>query len=57
MFCCCIASDENHYDYQYLQPGVRMPGEFDVFTLGEDAAPGGEEMNADIGNWAPAKPQ
>ena len=52
-----LPKDPWNRDYQYLQPGVRMPGEFDVFTLGEDAAPGGEEMNADIGNWAPAKPQ
>lgn len=36
-------------DYQYLNPGVK--GEFDVFSLGADKAPGGEGNNADIGNW------
>lgn len=36
-------------DYQYLQPGVR--GEVDLFTFGADGRPGGDGMNADIGNW------
>jgi general secretion pathway protein G len=36
--------------YQYLQPGVRNP-DFDLFSLGADARPGGEGANADIGNW------
>lgn len=36
-------------DYQYLQPGVR--GEIDLFTFGADGRPGGDGMNADIGNW------
>lgn len=36
-------------DYQYLSPGVK--GDIDVFSLGADARPGGDEINADIGNW------
>ena len=35
--------------YQYLNPGVH--GSIDVFTLGADGESGGEENNADIGNW------
>lgn len=35
--------------YQYLQPGVK--GEFDLFSLGSDNRPGGEQAAADIGNW------
>lgn len=35
--------------YQYLNPGLR--GEIDVFSLGADGAPGGEGLDADIGNW------
>jgi len=35
--------------YQYLSPGVK--GEVDIFSLGADAQPGGEGVNADIGNW------
>lgn len=38
-------------DYKYLQPGLH--GEFDVFTQGADGAPGGEGLDADLGNWAP----
>jgi general secretion pathway protein G len=35
--------------YQYSYPGSN--GEFDVFSLGADAAAGGEGEAADIGNW------
>jgi general secretion pathway protein G len=35
--------------YQYLNPGVR--GELDVFSMGADGAPGGEDNDADIGSW------
>ncbi|HEC15837.1 MAG TPA: type II secretion system protein GspG [Sedimenticola sp.] len=35
--------------YNYLQPGTN--GEFDLYSLGADNAPGGEGVNADIGNW------
>jgi general secretion pathway protein G len=35
--------------YEYLYPGQN--GEFDVYTLGADQQPGGEGINADIGNW------
>lgn len=36
-------------DYTYLSPGDH--GEFDIFTLGRDGVPGGEDQDADIGNW------
>ncbi|WP_420568726.1 type II secretion system major pseudopilin GspG [Thalassovita sp.] len=36
--------------YQYLVPGVH--GDFDIFTYGADAAPGGDGANADIGSWS-----
>jgi general secretion pathway protein G len=36
--------------YRYLYPGLH--GDFDVYSLGADNAPGGEGENADIGNWA-----
>ena len=35
--------------YQYLNPGNR--GEIDIYTLGRDGRPGGEGIDADIGNW------
>lgn len=36
-------------DYQYQFPGSH--GEFDIMSLGADAATGGSDENADIGNW------
>jgi general secretion pathway protein G len=36
--------------YLYLNPGTK--GEIDIYTLGADARPGGEGINADIGNWS-----
>lgn len=35
--------------YQYANPGTRAPVE--IFSLGADGQPGGEDDNADIGNW------
>lgn len=35
--------------YQYLSPGVH--GSLDIYTLGRDGQPGGEGVDADIGNW------
>lgn len=35
--------------YQYLNPGNN--GEIDVYSFGADGRPGGEENDADIGNW------
>jgi len=35
--------------YLYLSPGQH--GEYDVYTLGRDGRPGGEGLDADIGNW------
>lgn len=36
-------------DYQFLNPGNH--GEIDIYSLGQDGQPGGEDINADIGNW------
>jgi general secretion pathway protein G len=35
--------------YLYLNPGQH--GEIDIFTYGADGQPGGEGINAEIGNW------
>jgi general secretion pathway protein G len=35
--------------YQYLNPGNNS--EIDIYTLGRDGRPGGEGIDADIGNW------
>lgn len=44
-----LPSDPWGNDYVYLNPGVHA--EIDVYSLGADGAPGGEGINADIGNW------
>jgi general secretion pathway protein G len=36
--------------YQYVYPGTHGR-EFDLFSYGADGEPGGEGINADIGNW------
>lgn len=36
-------------DYQYRQPGEH--GRVDIYSLGADGREGGEDLNADIGNW------
>ncbi|MFK7731891.1 MAG: type II secretion system major pseudopilin GspG [Pseudomonadales bacterium] len=36
-------------DYQYLSPGADSA--YDVYSLGADGKQGGENNNADIGNW------
>ncbi len=35
--------------YQYVYPGEN--GEIDLFSYGADGRPGGEGLDADIGNW------
>lgn len=44
-----LPKDPWGFPYQYLNPGVH--GEIDIFALGADGKPGGEGINADIGNW------
>lgn len=36
-------------DYQYKYPGEH--GELDIFTYGQNAAPGGDGEDQDVGNW------
>ena len=36
-------------DYQYQYPGSHS--DVDIYSLGADGQPGGEGLNADIGNW------
>ena len=35
--------------YLYLSPGEN--GEFDLYSLGADGISGGDDQNADVGNW------
>lgn len=38
--------------YQYVNPGSRSNQGYDLYSLGADGQPGGEQMDADIGNWS-----
>jgi general secretion pathway protein G len=44
-----LSKDPWGNEYRYAYPGSN--GEFDVFSLGADAAVGGAGEAADIGNW------
>jgi general secretion pathway protein G len=39
-------------EYHYEMPGANNPHAFDLWSFGADNAPGGEGVDADIGNWA-----
>ena len=39
--------------YEYEQPGQNNPHSFDLWSFGADGKPGGEGVDADIGNWDP----
>ena len=45
-----ISKDPWGNEYQYVYPGTHGQ-EYDLYSLGADGAPGGEGINADIGNW------
>lgn len=44
-----LRKDPWQRDYLYLSPGEH--GEIDIYSLGADGVEGGEDANADIGNW------
>ena len=37
--------------YQYRAPGDNNPHHFDLWSLGADSSAGGDDVDADIGNW------
>jgi len=45
-----VSKDPWGNDYQYVYPGTHGK-EYDLYTLGADGQPGGEGVDADIGNW------
>lgn len=44
-----VPKDPWKRDYNYKFPGER--GDIDIFTLGQDGAPGGEGEDTDVGSW------
>jgi general secretion pathway protein G len=45
-----VSRDPWGYDYQYVFPGTHGK-QYDLYSFGADGQPGGEGINADIGNW------
>jgi general secretion pathway protein G len=45
-----VPKDQWGNDYLYRQPGSQG-GAYDLYTLGADGQPGGEEADADFSNW------
>jgi general secretion pathway protein G len=45
-----VSKDPWGNDYLYVFPGTHGRA-YDLFSLGADGQPGGEGINADIGNW------
>jgi general secretion pathway protein G len=45
-----VSKDPWGNDYQYVYPGTHGK-EYDLFSMGADGQPGGEGLDADIGNW------
>jgi general secretion pathway protein G len=45
-----VSKDPWGNDYQYVFPGTHGK-EYDLFSMGADGQPGGEGLDADIGNW------
>jgi general secretion pathway protein G len=38
-------------EFQYESPGAINENSFDLWSFGKDGAPGGEGLDADLGNW------
>lgn len=45
-----LPKDPWNKPYQYLNPGAH--GTVDIYSLGADGQPGGDGVDADIGNWS-----
>jgi len=45
-----LPNDPWGHPYQYLSPGTHGP--IDIWCWGADGQPGGEGVNADVGNWS-----
>jgi len=45
-----LQNDPWNTPYQYLSPGENS--QIDIYSFGADKQPGGEGINADVGNWS-----
>ena len=44
-----LQKDPWDHAYHYLNPGIH--GDIDIFSYGANGKPGGDGVNAEIGNW------
>ena len=47
-----LPKDPWGFEFQYESPGTNNSGSFDLWSLGKDGTSGGDELDADIGNWS-----
>jgi general secretion pathway protein G len=47
-----LPKDPWGFDFQYESPGANNNDSFDLWSFGKDGTAGGEDLNADIGNWS-----
>ena len=40
------------YEFQYESPGTNNQDSYDLWSFGKDGIPGGDDLNADLGNWS-----
>jgi general secretion pathway protein G len=45
-----IPRDSWDNEFQYRSPGLKS-GDYDLYSLGRDGQEGGQDLDADIGNW------
>jgi general secretion pathway protein G len=46
-----VPLDPWRHPYVYTFPGVENQGSFDLYTLGKDGKPGGDDEDADVTSW------
>ena len=39
-------------EFQYESPGTNNQDSYDLWSFGRDGIPGGDDLNADLGNWS-----
>ena len=47
-----LPKDPWGFEFQYANPGANNAESFDLWSFGKDGTTGGDELDADIGNWS-----
>jgi len=51
-----VPTDGWGHPFQYENPGQHNTNSYDLWSFGKDGAPGGDGIDADIGNWTEDQP-